>query len=115
MRGLKPITGNLRHLATFGVKKYVGYLGGLGSRCSINICHLLGNDLSGSGTNPRNVATCSRQAKTNVKGNGRIDDHVYSYEARVKAAVDAGQVVYYKVTPEYSGNRTVPVSGRCDR
>lgn len=30
-------------------------------------------------------------------------------EDKVKAAVDAGQVVRYQVTPVYSGPRTVPV------
>ena len=86
------------------------YLGGLAPSSAINACHLLGSDLSGSGTDLRNLATCSRQANTAVRGDGRIADHMFSYESQVKHAIDSGQVVYYSVTPQYSGGRTVPIS-----
>jgi hypothetical protein len=90
-------------------KAYAGYLG-LNSKISINACHLLGDALSGSGTDLRNLATCSRQANFAINGDGRIEDHMYSYESRVKSAIDSGQVVHYTVTPHYAGSRTVPVS-----
>ncbi|MFE2276909.1 DNA/RNA non-specific endonuclease [Streptomyces sp. NPDC059454] len=90
-------------------KAHAGYLG-LDSSKSINICHLLGKDLSGSGTDLKNLATCSRQANTNVTGVGRIDEHMYHYEEQVKDAIDGGRVVRYTVTPRYVGSRTVPVS-----
>lgn len=35
---------------------------------------------------------------------------MYSYEEQVKAAIDAGQVVHYTVTPRYAGSRTVAIS-----
>ncbi|MGQ4365409.1 DNA/RNA non-specific endonuclease [Streptomyces sp. SAS_272] len=76
----------------------------------LNMCHLLGKDLGGSGTDRRNLATCSRQANTAVVGDGRIGDHMFSYESQVKSAIDGGQVVRYSVTPRYHGSRTVPVS-----
>ncbi|MEU1185312.1 DNA/RNA non-specific endonuclease [Streptomyces sp. NPDC005820] len=91
-------------------RAYVGHLGGLDPALAVNACHLLGSDLRGSGTDLRNLATCSRQANAAVRGDGRIDDHMFSYESQVKDAVDHGQVVHYKVTPQYSGARTVPVS-----
>ncbi|MFE6417422.1 LamG-like jellyroll fold domain-containing protein [Streptomyces rochei] len=91
-------------------KAYVGYLGGLDPTRAVNACHLLGSDLTGSGTDLRNLATCSRQANTAVRGDGRINDHMFSYESQVKEAVKNGQVVHYTVTPKYSGARTVPVS-----
>ncbi|MDL2082285.1 DNA/RNA non-specific endonuclease, partial [Streptomyces sp. GXMU-J15] len=78
-------------------RKYVMYLGGLAPSSAINACHLLGSDLSGSGTDLRNLATCSRQANTAVRGDGRIADHMFSYESQVKHAIDSGQVVYYSV------------------
>ncbi|MEV7439461.1 LamG-like jellyroll fold domain-containing protein [Streptomyces griseoviridis] len=90
-------------------KAYAGFLD-LKPRESINICHLLGKDLSGSGTNPKNIATCSRQANTSVVGDGRIGGHMYHYEEQIRNAVDGGQVVRYAVTPQYSGSRTVPVA-----
>ncbi|WP_390899381.1 hypothetical protein [Streptomyces mirabilis] len=58
----------------------------------------------------RNLATCSRQANVTINGDGRIEDHMYSYESQVKSAIDSGQVVHYTVTPNYAGSRTVPVS-----
>ncbi|MEU3660972.1 hypothetical protein AB0E77_14650 [Streptomyces sp. NPDC032940] len=68
------------------------------------------HDLTGSGTDLRNLATCSRQANTAARGDGRINDHMFSYESRVKEAVENGQVVHYTVTPKYSDAWTVPVS-----
>lgn len=90
-------------------QRYAGFLG-LAADKSINACHLLGKQLGGSGTDPRNLATCSRQANAAIRGDGRIDDNMASYEGRVRAAVDAGQIVHYKVSPAYSGWRTVPTA-----
>jgi hypothetical protein len=39
-----------------------------------------------------------------------IQDHMASFESRVRDAIDGGQVVHYQVTPKYMGPRTVPVS-----
>ncbi|TDC80485.1 DNA/RNA non-specific endonuclease, partial [Streptomyces hainanensis] len=77
---------------------------------SINNCHLLGDQLSGSGKNLDNLATCSRQANAAVRGDGRIGDYMASIETRVRSAVESGQIVQYTVTPQYLGPRTVPVS-----
>ncbi|MEV4709573.1 DNA/RNA non-specific endonuclease [Actinoplanes sp. NPDC049316] len=76
----------------------VAFLGGT-PPADVNNCHLLGKQLGGSGTDLKNLATCSRQAN---------DPGMKSIENQVRAAVDAGQEVHYTVTPIYSGNRTVP-------
>jgi hypothetical protein len=70
---------------------------------AINACHLLGKQLGGSGTDLKNLASCSNQA--NYAGTS-----MRTYENQVRAAVDAGQEVHYTVTPVYAGNRTVPTS-----
>ncbi|MEU3620371.1 LamG-like jellyroll fold domain-containing protein [Streptomyces sp. NPDC006872] len=108
-KGSKTDTSKLSPAGYQWGKAYAGYLG-LSPRMSINACHLLGDALSGSGTDLRNLATCSRQANYAVRGDGRIEDHMYSYEGQVKNAIDSGQVVHYTVTPRYAGSRTVPVS-----
>ncbi|MEU4211514.1 LamG-like jellyroll fold domain-containing protein [Streptomyces sp. NPDC026206] len=89
--------------------RYAGHLG-LVPRTFINNCHLLARELSGSGEDLDNLATCSRQANTYVQGDGRLGDTMRRYEEQVKSAIDGGQVVRYQVTPKYSGDRTVPVS-----
>ncbi|GAA3068106.1 hypothetical protein GCM10020000_60590 [Streptomyces olivoverticillatus] len=89
--------------------KYAGYLE-LAPPFAINNCHLLARELSGSGTDLDNLATCSRQANTYSKGEGRLEDNMRKYEVQVKDAIDDGQVVRYQVTPKYSGSRTVPAS-----
>ncbi|MEV6450157.1 LamG-like jellyroll fold domain-containing protein [Streptomyces anulatus] len=92
--------------------RYAGHLG-LNPRNNINNCHLLGKDLGGSGTDLSNLATCSRAANYWVaEGNGRLGDNMFNHEAKVKKAVDAGQVVRYSVEPVYSGPRTVPMAFR---
>ncbi|MEV3993649.1 DNRLRE domain-containing protein [Streptomyces sp. NPDC049837] len=80
---------------------------GLVPQTNINNCHLLGNKLSGSGTDARNLATCSRGANAKQRGSEQGDDHMYSYEKQVYDAVMSGQHVMYTVTPQYDGNRTV--------
>ncbi|MFH9295709.1 DNA/RNA non-specific endonuclease [Streptomyces sp. NPDC017520] len=92
--------------------RYAGHLG-LNPRNNINNCHLLGKDLGGSGTDLSNLATCSRAANTLVAGEiGRLVDNMSNHEAKVKNAVNAGQVVRYSVEPVYSGPRTVSMAFR---
>ncbi|MFJ9406602.1 DNA/RNA non-specific endonuclease [Streptomyces sp. NPDC101393] len=81
---------------------------GLRAKTNINNCHLLGNKLSGSGTDRRNLATCSRGANAKQRGSGQGDDHMYSVEKQVYDAVMSGQDVRYAVTAVYDGPRTVP-------
>ncbi|MFY1577486.1 DNRLRE domain-containing protein [Verrucosispora sp. WMMD703] len=74
---------------------------------NINACHLLAKQLGGSGTDSRNLATCSRTA--NAAQFGAVPgQNMAFYENQVKAAVDSGQNVRYSVVPHYSGSRTVP-------
>ncbi|MER5619187.1 DNA/RNA non-specific endonuclease, partial [Streptomyces sp. NPDC002215] len=89
------------------------HLAGLGPHPGYrrNACHLLGKQLGGDGLEPKNLATCSRAANDYVNGLGDADNNkrMTTYEAKVKEAVTKGnQVVYYQVTPIYSGDRTVP-------
>ncbi|RKE05011.1 DNA/RNA non-specific endonuclease [Streptomyces sp. TLI_171] len=90
-------------------KSYAGWLG-LDSRYTINACHLLASQLSGSGTDLRNLSTCSRAANTYTSPPGSIDENMYYWEDQVKVAIDSGQVVHYRVVPKYLGDRTAPVS-----
>ncbi|HUQ59975.1 RHS repeat-associated core domain-containing protein [Lentzea sp.] len=83
---------------------------GLPASSTINSCHLLAAVLGGSGKKHENVATCSRAANYWVRGAGRVEDNMRAFESQVASAVRGGQVVYYKVIPKYSGNRTIPVS-----
>ncbi|MFI1507160.1 RHS repeat-associated core domain-containing protein [Streptomyces sp. NPDC020597] len=93
-------------------RKYAGYLGNRPPGQWVNACHLLGKDLSGDGLRPGNLSTCSRSANANriSPNDPGITDHMYSYEKQVKEAIDAGQVVHYRVKPVYMGPRTVPVA-----
>ncbi|WUF66943.1 DNRLRE domain-containing protein [Streptomyces nojiriensis] len=90
-------------------RRTAGWLG-LTPERAINNCHLIGKDLGGSGSDLRNLATCSRQANVKVRGRGEITDHMRSYEERIRIAVNSGQIVRYTVEPEYYGNRTVPTA-----
>ncbi|GGU66268.1 DNA/RNA non-specific endonuclease [Streptomyces lavendofoliae] len=79
-----------------------------------NACHLLAKQLSGDGLRYDNLATCSRSANAAPMAGRDPGQHpnMYFYEDKVKKAIDANQVVHYKVTPKYEGNRVVPVSFR---
>ena len=66
--------------------------------------------LGGAGNRSENVATCSRAANTFVRGDGRVEDNMRAFEKRAADAVEDGQIVYYKVVPQYAGDRTVPVA-----
>ncbi|MDE7251359.1 MAG: DNA/RNA non-specific endonuclease, partial [Acetatifactor sp.] len=62
--------------------------------------HLLGNQLGGSGKDPRNLMT--------IYQNPVNHPAMSSIEAKVRRAVEGGQVVNYKVTPIYEGNNLIP-------
>ncbi|MFJ8770513.1 DNA/RNA non-specific endonuclease, partial [Streptomyces clavifer] len=79
---------------------------------AINACHLLAKQLSGSGTNLKNLATCARGTNDWSTGSKQGDNNMKNYEKQVAAAVKAGQDVHYQVTPKYSGRRTVPIGFR---
>jgi len=89
-------------------QRTAGFLGARPIRENINACHLLANQLTGSGTDPRNLATCARGANAKQIGSQQGDNNMAKHEADIAAAVQAGQDVYYSVTPRYSGRRTVP-------
>ncbi|TDC20605.1 hypothetical protein E1265_21505 [Streptomyces sp. 8K308] len=107
-----PTTSTVRPPGYEWAQSYARYLRfRLPMREVINNCHLLGRQLTGSGTDLRNLATCARQANVSVQGAGRIEDHMYSVEDQVFQAVTRdGQIVDYAVTPHYAGERTVPVA-----
>ncbi|MFD7972865.1 DNA/RNA non-specific endonuclease [Streptomyces clavifer] len=90
-------------------RAYVGYLGGRPR--DVNACHLLGAQLSGSGTDLANLATCGSDANSYVgKAQTPIPsmDSMLHFEDTIRSLVDSEHVVRYKVTPTYSGDRTVP-------
>ncbi len=61
--------------------------------------HLLGNQLGGSGSDPRNLTT--------IYQNPVNHPVMSSVEASVRKAVEGGQVVNYNVTPIYKGNNLI--------
>ena len=63
--------------------------------------HLLGNQLGGSGGDPRNIAVLYHIG-ANTPGMRDIEN-------RVRKAVDAGDTVSYEVTPIYAGDGALPV------
>ncbi|MCX4654948.1 DNRLRE domain-containing protein [Streptomyces microflavus] len=90
-------------------RAYVGYLGGRPR--DVNACHLLGAQLSGSGTDLANLATCGTDANSYVgKPQSPIPpmDSMLDFEDTVRSLVDSRHVVRYEVTPVYTGSRTVP-------
>ncbi|WP_157984823.1 RHS repeat-associated core domain-containing protein [Lentzea terrae] len=89
---------------------YVSQNYGVTASKTINSCHLLAAVLGGAGNRSENVATCSRAANTFVRGDGRVEDNMRAFEKRAADAVADGQIVYYKVVPQYAGDRTVPVA-----
>lgn len=78
----------------------------------INRCHLLGKQFGGSGSDLRNLSPCGRTANATKIGKRDVpvDHHMYHFEKKVEAALRAGQIVHYEVTPIYKGRRVVPVS-----
>lgn len=59
-------------------------------------CHLLGKQLGGSGRDPRNLVACHQALN--------VTDMIVT-ENQVRAAVEAGETVLYKVIPEYRSRR----------
>ena len=63
--------------------------------------HLLGNQLGGSGTDARNLVTLFQNPANHPT--------MSAFEAQVRAAVEAGQVVDYWAIPVYQGSNLTPV------
>ncbi|MFD6420903.1 LamG-like jellyroll fold domain-containing protein [Streptomyces sp. NPDC060198] len=79
-----------------------------------NACHLLAAQLGGDGLRYDNLATCSRSVnatRMDLRDPGQSQNMLH-YETMVKNAIDDQQVVRYKVTPLYLGNRVVPYAFR---
>ncbi|MER6750266.1 DNRLRE domain-containing protein [Streptomyces fungicidicus] len=89
-------------------QRTAAHLGAKPVRENINACHLLANQLGGSGTDPHNLATCARGANAKQIGSRQGDKNMAYYEEKVMNAVNANLDVYYTVRPSYSGRRTVP-------
>jgi hypothetical protein len=63
--------------------------------------HLLGNQLGGSGKEARNLVTIYQNPANSPVMRG--------FENQVRAAVESGQAVQYRVTPIYRGGNPMPV------
>jgi hypothetical protein len=73
------------------------------------VCHVLGPQLSGSGTDLANLATCGTDANSYVgKPKKPIPprEGTLDFEDTVRSLMDSQHVVRYKVTPVYRGSRT---------
>jgi hypothetical protein len=62
--------------------------------------HLLGNQLGGTGTDRRNLVTLFQNSANHAAMSG--------VEAKVRAAVEAGEVVDYWAIPIYLGSNLIP-------
>lgn len=81
------------------------------SRVSVNNCHLLGKQLSGSGADLRNLSPCGRDANAYPeKGGLGAMDNMLQFENQVESHLGAGKTVLYSVHPRYAGNRVAPES-----
>ncbi|MFE7275585.1 DNA/RNA non-specific endonuclease [Streptomyces sp. NPDC057623] len=96
----------------FWARRAMAYHGNFPLGYWINNCHLLGSQLNGSGLDLKNLSTCTRAANAQRQAgtDPGLPQHMLTFETQVKNAVDAGQVVWYQITPKYSGARTVPVA-----
>jgi len=63
--------------------------------------HLLANQLGGSGTDPRNISILYQ--------NGANTPAMLTLENQIRAALDIGDTVVYRVTPIYRGDSPVPI------
>lgn len=63
--------------------------------------HLIGNQLGGSGDDPRNLVTLYQNPTNHPIMSG--------YERQIRNAVQNGETVIYKSTPIYKGNDLIPV------
>ncbi|MFF2630905.1 DUF6531 domain-containing protein [Kitasatospora griseola] len=64
-----------------------------------NRAHLLGAQLGGSNKDPRNFVTMHQYANTPI---------MRDLEGQIRAAVDNGEIIRYRVTPVYDGNDLLP-------
>ncbi len=76
---------------------------------AINACHLIGAQLGGSGTDARNLATCSRAANAWPIGVQGFSNRMDTFEGKARSAINAGQTVIYSDVPRYWTDRsTIP-------
>ncbi|MFG3142700.1 LamG-like jellyroll fold domain-containing protein [Streptomyces sp. NPDC048211] len=106
-----PTAENPRPPGYTWARKYAGHLGA-NPRNSVNNCHLLGSQLTGSGTNLKNLSTCGRDANTYPeKGGLGAMDNMVQFENKVQKSIEKGEAtVLYSVRPVYLGNRVTPQS-----
>ncbi|MFI9105535.1 LamG-like jellyroll fold domain-containing protein [Streptomyces fildesensis] len=103
-----PVGSEIRPPGYSWAQRYARYLGAA-PRESVNNCHLLGSQLSGSGTDLRNLATCGRDANAYPKRGGLgAMDNMLQFEEQVSTALREQSTVLYSVRPLYDGNRVVP-------
>jgi hypothetical protein len=74
--------------------------GFLGGRANQARGHLLGNQLGGSGNDPRNLVTIQQTPANSPTMRG--------FEGRIRSAAEGGQVIDYTSTPVYNGGELVP-------
>lgn len=74
---------------------------------AINSCHLIAKSLGGSGKDKSNLATCSRPANF-YSTLGAQNGGMAPFEQQVRSEVDDDTDVFYKVIPQYFGDRVVP-------
>ncbi|MDX3194264.1 DUF6531 domain-containing protein [Streptomyces sp. MN03-5084-2B] len=88
-------------------------IGGGDPRAWVNNCHSLASVLGGSGTDLRNLSTCSRSTNASVidKANDRAHSpNMRWFEDKTEKELKSGKVDYvlYTVIQHYHGPRTVP-------
>ncbi|MFF2819661.1 DUF6531 domain-containing protein [Kitasatospora cineracea] len=64
-----------------------------------NRAHLLGAQIGGSNKDPRNFVTMHQYANTPI---------MRDLEGQIRKAVDAGEIIHYRVTPHYDRNELIP-------
>ena len=64
--------------------------------------HLLAKQLGGSGTDERNLVTLFQNPVNTPIMRG--------FENQIKKAIEAGEIIKYRVTPDYIGNSLIPDS-----
>lgn len=104
------VTKDIRPQGYSWARRYARHLDAV-PRASVNNCHLLGSQLTGSGTDLRNLSTCGRDANAYPErgGLGAMDNMV-QFENQVQAQVEEGETVLYAVHPVYQGSRVTPES-----
>ncbi|NUR60000.1 MAG: hypothetical protein HOV87_15225, partial [Catenulispora sp.] len=114
-------TSNASRYATAGYDagRNRAVLEGEAPELTINACHLIGDQIGGSGVETRNLVTCSRAANAfSIAGVKVLNPNMLTYESQIKAAVGTrGQTVAYVAFPEYEGNNVIPyaikMSAKC--